>query len=180
MKYPKIVKLDDPKLKGLIVQKGDLILEGRKKSEEIDLIKESQEAVNKQLIEAESKVEIKDLHEKGNNIVKQMEKLADDLNVIKQEVFDRVKAYTDQSMRDQYETLDKQRKKAENDLNKIGHKVQKVKDKILPLVQKLGSPHLEDEFEDYATTRLDDDGTPILEIFSHLENWKDSFRKNNK
>lgn len=180
MKYPRIVQLDSPKLKDLIVQKNDWVLAGRKVSGEIDLIVEAQKSTEKKLMVEEAKVDIKDLQTKGDNLLTQIDALMKDLQATKQEIFDRMKIYTSQSIRDEYETLEKQKKAKENELYKIGHKVQKVKDKILPLVQKIAQPYLEDEFEDFSTTRLDKKGNPVLEIFNHKEDWISNFRKKGK
>lgn len=169
MEYPKIVKLDDPKLKKLIESKKALILEGRGVAGQIDLITESLAATNAKLVEAESAVDVKDLVLEAEEHIKKLEEL-------KLVIFDRIKVNTPQELRDQYDQLEKQKAEKEKELNKIGHQVQKVKDKIIPIVQKLGKPHLEDEFEDFETTDLDESGNPILTIFNHLEDWKKTFR----
>lgn len=178
--YPRIVRLDDAKLKDLILKKNDLVLEGRKVAEEIDLIKQAQDSVDKKLVAEEKKVDNKDLVEKGNAIVKKIEALAQELNAVQKDIYERVKSYTNPQFREEYETLEKQKQDKEKELNKLGHKVQKVKDKIIPIVQKLGKPYLEDEWEDFNTTKLDKDGIPILEIYSKLEEWKNIQRTTNK
>ena len=63
--------------------------------------------------------------------------------------------------------------------NKIGLKVQKVKDKVRPMIQKACKPHLEDDFEDLETAKLAGN-TVIVKKFSHLESFKKSFILNNK
>jgi seryl-tRNA synthetase len=178
MQYPRIIKLDNPKLKKLITDKESLIKTGRGISAEIDLIKESMDSTEKKLIAEERKVDVKDLVALSGPKKKQVEALLKEFEGLQKQIYERIKANTPQELRDQYETLKKQKDDKESDLNKLGHKVQKVKDKIIPLVQKLGKPHLEDEWEDFNTTKLDEDGTPILEIYSRLEEWKATQRQN--
>lgn len=170
--YPRIVKLDNQKLKGLIENKNELVLSGRKVDTEINLIKDAQKAVEKKLIEAEGKIDIADLTAKSLAIRDQMVEKLKEADEIQKQIYQKIKDNTPQELRDQYDQLEKQKSDKETELNKIGHKVQKVKDKIIPLVQKLGKPHLEEEWEDFNTTKLDKDGTPILEIYSRLEEWK--------
>jgi len=166
----RIVKLEHPKLKGWIEQKDELIQQGRKMSGEVDLISEAMESINKKLVAEEQKVDVKDLVVKGEELVKQLEGL-------QKQIYQRVRENTPQELRDQYELLEKQKAEKMTELNKLGHKVQKVKDKIVPLVQKLGKPHLETMYEDLNTTKLDEDGNVVLEIFDHLEEFKSNYAK---
>lgn len=73
--------------------------------------------------------------------------------------------------------LTKQIDKLDQERSVLGHKIQKLKDKIIPLAQELGKPFLHDEFEDFGTIDIEN-GSPIIEVFSHLETWKEGFRKN--
>lgn len=164
------VVLEDSKLKKLIEQKQELVLSGRKIAEEIDLIKEAQKATENKMRIEEDKVDVKDLVEQAEEHVKQLEEL-------KRLLFKKIRENTPQELRDQYDQLEKQKDEKHLELNKLGHKVQKIKDKIIPIVQKLGKPHLEDEWEDFDTTKIDDDGKVVLSIFSRLEEWKTANRK---
>lgn len=70
-----------------------------------------------------------------------------------------------------YEDKKKFKELKENERNKIALKVQKFKDLIIPLGQKIAMPYLQEEFEDFNDIRLEN-GQIVLEIFSHLEDFK--------
>jgi chromosome segregation ATPase len=168
----RIVKLDDPKLKKLIVEKEGFVNEGRKVAGEIDLIKESQKSVEQKLVEEESKVDVSEFDKALLDKRDEMLALLKLSQRLERQRYDHILKNTPQELRDQYDQLEKQKEKKEQELNKLGHKVQKVKDRIIPIIHKLGKPHLEDEFEDFSTSKLDDTGTPVIEIYSRLEEWK--------
>lgn len=64
----------------------------------------------------------------------------------------------------------------ENKRNKIALQIQKLKEKIIPLVKKETAPQITDEFEDLNTVDMVD-GKLTVTTFSHLENWQEAFRK---
>lgn len=172
MQYPRIVKLDNPKLKDLILQKNDLVLSGRKIAEEIDLLGGSMKETENKLIAEESKVDVSELRAELKAKAKLITDIMVEAQAIEKEIYKKIKANTPQELRDEYDALAKEKEEKERELNKIGHKVQKVKDKIIPLVHKIGKPYLEDEFEDFSTTKLDKNNEPYIEIYSKLEEWK--------
>jgi hypothetical protein len=68
----------------------------------------------------------------------------------------------------------KKREELERDRNKIALKIQKFKDKLIPMLKKEIKPHLK-EFEDTQTVELKD-GKVVVETFDYLEDYKARFR----
>jgi len=179
MTYPRELKLENEKLKGLIEKKGELVDKGRNKSREIEKLEKEMIEIEEKLKEEENKVNLKEFIKKEKEITKRMEKCIKDINKIKKEIYAKIKAETPQELRDEYDKTKKLKDSKEIERNKIALKAQKYNDKIIPLSRKLMKPFLEDEYEDYDTIMIKD-GEMICTIFSHLEDFKINFNKKRK
>jgi len=178
-KYPRTIKLEDDKLKSLIEAKGELVKKGRAKSAEIEKIEIEMDKIEKDLMKEEKKVDLKEFKKREKDISKRMEKCIKDIDVVKKDIWAKIKEETPQDLRDKYDKADKSKEKLENERNKIALKAQKYNDKIIPLGRKLMKPYLENEFEDYDTIMMKD-GEILSSIFSHLEEFKINFNKRRK
>ena len=177
--YPKIIKLNDEKLKNLLIQKSDLIISGRAKSEEIEEIEKQMDETEKLLIAEEKKVNLDEFKEREKEITERMNVCIADINKVKSDVYAKIKSETPQDLRDKYEERKKQKEDKETERNKIALKAQKYTDKIIPAARKLMSEFLEDQYDDYDSLKLEN-GEIVCTIFNHLEDWKDSFNKRKK
>lgn len=171
MKYPKVHTIDNPKLKELLKKKTDLVIEGREISQDIEDIANGNVEIDKQIQELEAKVDLSEFKALAEESTKKMEALINEANEIQQKIYDKVKAEIDPALGEKYSANRKLIEELENKRNKIGLKIQKIKDQIIPITQKVAKPLLEDEFEDFSDVRLED-GEVVIEIFSHLEDWK--------
>ena len=75
--------------------------------------------------------------------------------------------------------LTKQINDLESERNKIGLKIQKVKDKIIPAIEKAVKPLLENDFEDIESVKIENDKISV-NIFDHAEEFKKTFLKNKR
>jgi septal ring factor EnvC (AmiA/AmiB activator) len=66
--------------------------------------------------------------------------------------------------------LNSKREKLEKERNVIGLKVQKIKDRVIPKIQKIAQKHL-GEYEDLFSADVKD-GKVVIQKFSHLAEWK--------
>lgn len=171
MKYPKVHTIDNPKLKELLKKKTDLVIEGREISQDIEDIANGNAEIDKQIQELESKVDLSEFKALAEESTKKMEALMNEANEIQQKIYDKVKAEIDPALGEKYSANRKLIEELENKRNKVGLKIQKIKDQIIPITQKVAKPLLEDEFEDFSDVRLEN-GEVVIEIFSHLEEWK--------
>lgn len=176
MQYPRQHIIDDPKLKDLLKKKTELVLQGREMSMDIEDIEKGQEIIDKQIQEIEKVVDIKDLEPKSKAITKEFNTVVAKMEAFKKEVYERMKAKVPPELGEKYEKNKKLKEKLENERNKVALKVQKIKDLIVPLTQKVAKSLLKDEFEDFHELRIENDEI-VLEIFSHLETWKEMRRK---
>lgn len=174
MEYPRKVTLESDKLQKLLIEKAELITIGRAKSEEIEKVEVEMEVANKELIEAEGKVDISDLDEKAKVISEKVNEAIKEMNGVKQEIYDRMKAQVPIELGTKYEELKKTKEVIENERNKIALKAQKYNDKIIPLGRKLMKPFIESDYEDYETIQLEN-GQVVATIFNHLEEFKAKF-----
>lgn len=178
MDYPRTVILEDPKLKKLILEKNDMILEGRSISEQIDTLEKEMSEINDKIVAEEEKIDVSDIMEKGKKLGEQMKVLLKKMDKLKKQVYERKKAGISKELIASFEEKENAKKELESKRNKIALKVQKWKDRIIPMGQRLAKPHLQNEYEDYETLMLDENGNIIVKIFSHLEEWKERFKKN--
>ena len=173
--YPKTCTIESKKLKDLLQKKGELINIGRGKSEEIEKLEKEMEDNDKLVQEAEAKVDIADINEKQKAVGAKVDEAIKEMEVLKQEIYDRMMAQTPPELRTKYDELRKKKEDLETERNKIALKAQKYSDKIIPLARENMKPFLEDRFDDYDSLSLQD-GEIVATIFNHLVDWKNNFK----
>lgn len=174
--YPKTVTIENPRLKDLLTKKGELITLGRAKSVEIEEVEKEMAETDLKLQEEEGKVDIKDLDEKARVIGAKVDEAIKEMQVVKEEIFERMMKQTNPELRTKYDELKKKKEELETDRNKIALKAQKYNDKIIPIGREMMKPFLQDQYEDYDTLQLDGDEI-VATIFSHLNDFKTNFKK---
>jgi len=174
--YPRIIQVENDKLKDLILKKGELVNKGRAKDEEAETLNKQMEEIDVKIQEEEKKADIKDLLAKEKKISKTVDKAIVDMQEIKQEIFDRIKAQVTPELYTNYEALEKQKEEKEAERNKCAMKAQKYNDKIIPLAREMMKPFLEDVYEDYDSLYVED-GEIVATIFSYLNDFKINFKR---
>lgn len=172
--YPRKITLDSPKLTELLTTVNDLVLAGREVSQEIVEQEEIMAATNQEMVEIEAKVDISDIDARAKDIVERVNQITADQRAVEQEIHDRCKAQMPQELKDKYDNAKKLKDEKEIERNKIGLRIQKIKDKTIPLARKLMKPYLEDEFDDYDGVVLEN-GELSGTIFNHLRDWKEKW-----
>ena len=176
MEYPRTVVIESEKLKTLLQEKTDLVLTGREMSQQIEDCENDMAALDKEIQEYEAKVDLTDLKERMQQVTDAMNVVMSEMSDLKGQVHTRLRDGVPATFYEQYEAIEAKKKKLEEDRNKLALKVQKKNDKIIPIGRKLIAPHITDEFEDYDTLRLEG-GQVIATIFSHMESFKEHYRK---
>lgn len=174
--YPKIIKLENDKLKKYIQSKSELITTGRAISVEIENIEKQLEEIDLKIQEAEKTVDIDDLHAKEKEVSETVEKAIASMEEIKKEIFARMEEKVPQELHTEYDEAKKLKGEKEEERNKIAINAQKYNDKIIPLGKKLMKPYLTDEYEDYDSIKIED-GEVVATVFSHLNDFKNNFKK---
>lgn len=177
-KYPRIITIKDQKLVKLERDKGTIIEEGRAISQKIADVELEMGKIDVRLQTAEAAVDVNDLKARGEELLKEMEamgkKYMEQIKEVEQQIFDKMSANTDPTLRTEYAKLDKQKADLENERNKKALKAQKLKDRIIPMARRLMKPYLENKYEDFHDIRLEGD-VMIGTIFSHLDEWNKRF-----
>lgn len=170
------ITIEHPKLKKLLAQKTEAVIKGREISEEIETLEAGLKSIDEEIQAVEKTVDLSDLDNKAKEITDKMNVIMTEMKAVEQEIYARCKAMVPKELGVKYEEKKKVKETWETERNKLGLKIQKIKDLIIPLTQKVAKPLLADEFEDFSDVRLEN-GEVVIDIFSHLENWKEARRK---
>lgn len=174
MEYPRKVILEDKKLLSLLQEKNDLGIVGYNLTTDIEAKEAELQKIDEEIQAAEKQVDVSDLLEIAKGITEEFNAIVAKMETHKKTTFERIKAEVPAELYDRYTAAEKDKKKLESDRNKVGLKMQQKKDKIIPITRKLMKPHLENEYEDYDSVRLEN-GEIISTIFNHLEDFKTRF-----
>lgn len=173
-----IIKLKNPKILTFLQEKDVLITQGRKISESIEKKEKEIEKHNDKERAITTKAEPLELIAKGDEVNNQINILLLELEKVANAIQDFKLAAIPQAMKDKHYALKEELEKMRIDRNKIALKVQKIKDRVSPLVKKEVAPHL-GEFDDTETVQIIK-GQVVVQTFSHLEEWKAGFKKKQK
>lgn len=179
MDYPRTVVLDNKKLRKLLSEKEELILQGREKSMEIDVLEGDMERIEKELVALEQGVDISGFKSEADDITKQYNEVIVKMDDLNKKTREKMMAGTPQEVRDRYDETKKKKEVLEQERNKIALKAQQKSDKIIPFARKEMKKFIENEYEDYDTLRIEN-GTIVGTVFNHFEDWKKAFEKRKK
>jgi hypothetical protein len=170
-----MITLDSKKIHDLLVMKDEIVDEGRIVSKKIEAIEKKAKVFEDKEKELTAKIiPPKDITDRGDVIVKQIQKLDKELADIIKEINESKLNAVPTKMKEEHLQLLKDKEVLERDRNKLALKVQKVKDKVIPLVQKEVKPLL-GEYDDIETAKVKD-GKVVITTFNRLEEWKANFK----
>lgn len=171
-----MITLENKKLHDLIVQKDAEVDIGRGISRKIEAIETKIKRFEQKEKTITAKViPPKELTDRGDAIVREVTKLQTELTKIANQINDSKLAAIPEDMKEEHMALLKEREKLERGRNKIALKVQKIKDKLIPIVQREVKPLLK-EYDDIETARAKD-GKVVISTFNHLEEFKRKFHR---
>lgn len=172
------MEIINKKLHELLQEKDELVKKGRKLSAKVDIanlkIQKNEEKQRKFTNDCEPK----ELIDKGNELAVAIEKGLTELETLQKQIHQKKLEAIPDSVAREFEELKKELDMYENDRNKIALKVQKIKDRAVPIIQKEVKPFLT-EFDDIETAELKGEKI-IVKVFNHVEQFKDTFRKKAK
>jgi predicted nucleic acid-binding Zn-ribbon protein len=176
MEYPRTITIENEELQALLESKEDLIITGREKSEEIDAKDAEMKEIDKSIQEVEKTVDIVDLNTEAQAITDEMNAVMVKMEDLKKRLHARISAGVPKELIESYEAVAAQKEELELERNKIGLKVQQFTDQIIPLAQGLMKEHIQNEWEDYDSIRMEN-GKIVAVIFSHLETLREALNK---
>lgn len=170
-----MIILDNKKLHNYIVSKDTLVKEGRKISGELDKVQKDIEVCQKEEQKITGKIKPnKEFKKEGDALVSIMDTSMKRLEVLGKLIEKHKLDAVPKELKDKHFTLMAKKEKLERDRNKIFLKVQKIKDRLIPLVQKLVRPLLKEKYDDVETAKAINDKV-YINTFNHLEDWKKKF-----
>lgn len=177
--YPRIVAIDNSKLVRMVKEKADMVLEGRKISEDIEVVQQEMDAIDLEVQAIEAAVDVADLKVQAEELTKEFNAVMAKMEDNQKEVRKRLHLIVPQELKDKYDAVKKTKEEFESKRNKVALKISKWNDKIIPLARKVMKTFIQNEFEDYDSLRLENEKV-VGTIFNHLEDWKKTFynRKN--
>lgn len=171
-----MIIIDNKRLHDYIVQKDKLVDDGRAISRQIETL----EVKIKRFEDKEKKITAKivppvELTDKGDAMAKELERLSAELGKIADQINQSKLDAIPEEMKNEHMQLLKDKEALERDRNKIALKVQKIKDKVIPIVQKEVKPLLK-EYDDIETAKVKD-GKVVINTFNYLEDFKAKFKR---
>lgn len=170
-----MITINDKKIIQLLLDKDELVKQGRLVSDEIERVESKITACEVKERKITEKCQPKELGEEAealkaqiNELIAKFEKVAGEITKVKLEAIPKDLEAT-------HKELMKKREEKERERNKIALKIQKIKDRVIPLIQKVVKPQLK-EYEDIQTAQIKK-GVVEVEVFSRLEEWKNAYQK---
>jgi len=171
-----MITIENKKLHDLIVMKDDLVTEGRKITNQMEKNSEKiKQYENKEKKITGSVKPDEKLKAEGDALVEVFNATLKKLEEIGQSIEKEKMKAIPQEMIDEHNALLKENERLERERNKIALKVQKVKDKVIPIVQKAVKPML-NEYDDIETA-IAKNGKVNITTFNYLEDFKSKFKK---
>lgn len=171
-----MIELQNKRLYDYIVEKDRLVDIGRGFSRDIETIDvKIKKLENKEKAITGKVVPPQDLVDKGEALAKQITDLHVELTKIAEAINKTKMDAIPTEMIGEHRGLLKEKEQKERDRNKIALKVQKIKDKLIPIVQKEVKPLL-GEYDDIETARAKN-GKVVIETFNHMTEFKKRFRR---
>jgi hypothetical protein len=171
-----MVEIENKKLHDLIVEKDRLVDIGRGITRDIVALENKAKVFEMKEKRITAKVvPAKEMTDRGDELVKQVTALNVELEKLARKINDsKLDAIPGDMKKDHLELL-KKIEGLERDRNKVALKVQKIKDKVIPIIQKEVKPLL-GEYDDIETAKTKD-GKVMVETFNHLVEFKKKFNK---
>lgn len=170
-----MLTLENKKIHDYIVEKDRLVNEGRKISQEIEVVEKKIFSFEIKERAITSKIEVTELQARGDALNNETQKKFEELQKIIQEIEDIKLAGIPKDIKDEHLALMDQREKLERERNKIFLKVQKIKDRVTPLIKREVKPLLA-EYDDIETAKTKD-GKVLIVTFNHIEDLKKKLRR---
>lgn len=155
-----------------------LVIEGRKITDELERIENKITACEVKEKKLTEKCQPKELGERAEALKEQINALIKEFETVAGDITKEKLAAIPKDLEATHRELMKLREEKERERNKIALKIQKIKDRIVPIIQKVVAPTLQ-EFEDIQTADVKN-GVVEVKTYSRLEEWKNAYRAKNK
>jgi uncharacterized protein YoxC len=172
------IVVEDPVMLALLSEKDALVQEGREISKKIDEVEQKISECVKEEQNITSNVEPAELIAQGNALRDAINEKIIELDALSEKIRQEKLKAIPKDLQDRHYALNDEKEKLEKERNKIALHVQKIKDKVIPKIQKHCKKAL-GEYEDLASAEIQE-GKVVVEKFSHLAEWKRAYAEKNK
>jgi len=170
-----MIILKNKKIVSYLTEKEQLVNEGRRISKEIVKIEKEIASLDKKEKKITEKVNPAELIEQGEKLKAEINVKIGELQKISDQIGDaKIKAIPEKMVKRHY-ALRGDKEQLERERNKLALKVQKIKDRVIPLIKKEVTPLLQ-EYEDIEKVDVKK-GEAVVTLFNHLEEFKRNFKK---
>lgn len=171
----KPIEIQNKKLAELITLKDDLVTNGRTLTTEIEKSDKKIEMFEKQEKKITAAVAPDpDLKTEGDALAELFQKTLSRLEEIGNEIQKKKLAAIPESLESDHKAELKNREHLEKERNKIALRIQKIKNKVIPIIQKETKPFLK-QYDDIETATAKND-TVYVTTFNHLVDWENKFK----
>ncbi len=173
----KTIKIEDKRVLKYLEDKDVLVKSGRRISDEIVRIENKITDCETKEKKITEKRQPKELGEKAEALKVQINKLVGEFEKICGAItVDKLSAIP-KELEKTHKDLLKLKEEKEQERNKIALKIQKIKDRVVPIIKKHVTPLLK-EYEDIQTAEIKK-GEVVVSVYSALDEWKQAYKKKN-
>jgi len=170
------MQITDKRIIKLLTDKDELVKEGRKISQNLEKIDYKIKVLEDKEKAITAKIEPKELGEQADKLKAQINELLKQFEKVSGDIFNEKMAGIPKAIETEHKDLLKLKEEKERERNKIALKVQKIKDRVVPLIKKEVTPLLK-EYEDIESIEIKGEVANV-KTFSYLEEFKTRFNKN--
>lgn len=171
------ITIANKQLRKLLGDKDELVTKGRNISSKIEKVEKQIEDMKVLQRKYTDECNPDWLINQGDALQKEINGKIEELEAIGEEVQKLKIAAIPKEHVSKYETLKAEKEELERERNKVFLKVQKIKDRAVPIIQAEVKPKLS-KYEDINTADIKGD-VIVVTTFSHLEDWKAKFEEKN-
>lgn len=172
-----MIEIINPIIAKHLKNKDELVNEGRKISRDIENVEIKIKTYENREKAITGKVKPDpEIQARGDKLAEEVNAKIEELNKIGKEIEAMKLAAIPAEMKAEHLALLKKKEDLERDRNKVALKIQKIKDRIIPMIQKIVKPLLKDEYDDIETAKLQGDKITI-QTFNHVTDFKNKFKK---
>jgi predicted nucleic acid-binding Zn-ribbon protein len=171
----KEIIIEDTKVVKLLQQKDEEVTKGRAISLEIEEMDKTLAEYEEEEKKITALVQPEELGEKAEKLKEQINALIKEFEEVAGQIRDIKLDHIPKELEKKHKDLMAEKEKKETERNKVALKVQKIKDRVVPMIKKRVIDQL-DTYEDINSAELKD-GVCVVGVYDRLEDWKKGFKR---
>jgi seryl-tRNA synthetase len=173
-----MIKIKNPQLLKWIKEKEDLVIKGREISKEIEAVMNECSEYEAEEKKITANVKPKELGKKAEALKKEINKKIKEFEKLAEKIRDEKLKAIPKEIKTKHERAMEKKEELERNRNKLALKIQKIKDRMVPIIHQEVKPHLK-KYEDIQSAEAVGDEV-VVKIFSYLKDWKKAWDERKK